>query len=54
MTQALADGKVNIDYAYVTAAHEAGYSMLVMKVSDVALSESILKELAFDGSNTKE
>ena len=50
VTQALADGKINIDYAYVTAAHEAGYSMLVMKVSDLPMAESILENLAFDGS----
>ena len=52
VTRALADGKVNIDYAYVTAAHDAGYTMLVMKVSDLPLAESILEELAFDGSKT--
>jgi hypothetical protein len=50
VTQALADGKINIDYAYVTAAHEAGYSMLVMKVSDLPMAESILEGLSFDGS----
>jgi hypothetical protein len=50
VTQALARGKVNIDYAYVTAAHESGYSMLVMKVSDLPQAESILEPLAFDGS----
>ena len=52
VTQALADGKINIDYAYVTAAQEAGYSLLVMKTSDLPRSESILKELAFDGSHS--
>ncbi|RKX34299.1 MAG: amino acid-binding protein [Verrucomicrobia bacterium] len=50
VTEALAHGKVNIDYAYVTAARDAGYSMLAMKVSDLPLAESILEELAFDGS----
>jgi hypothetical protein len=50
VTEALAHEKVNIDYAYVTAAHEAGYSMLIMKVSDLPMAESILENLAFDGS----
>jgi len=52
VTRALARARVNIDYAYVTAPMEPGYSMLITKVSDLPLAESILKKLAFDGSTS--
>ncbi len=45
VSQALGEARINIDYAYVTAAPDAGISLLIMKVSDLDQAEAVLKAL---------
>lgn len=46
VTKALAAARINIDYAYSTVDHREAHTLLVMKVSDARLAESILTSLA--------
>jgi len=46
VTKALAAARINIDYAYSTVDHREAHTLLVMKVSDARLAESILHGLA--------
>lgn len=48
VSHALGESLINIDYAYVTASPEAGTSLLIMKVSDLAQAEAVLAEIAGD------
>ncbi|RME66730.1 MAG: ACT domain-containing protein [Verrucomicrobia bacterium] len=46
LTRALANARINIDYAYSTVDHQGGHTLLVMKVSNVRLAEQVLRELS--------
>lgn len=46
VTKALAAARINVDYAYSTVDHREAHTLLVMKVSDPRLAESILTGLA--------
>jgi hypothetical protein len=44
ITKILADGKINIEYAYSSAVHVNGKIALILRASDVENAEKILKE----------
>jgi len=44
ITKILADGKINIEYAYSSAVHVDGKIALILRASDVENAERILKE----------
>jgi hypothetical protein len=44
ITKILADGKINIEYAYSSAVHVNGKIALILRASDVENAERILKE----------
>ena len=48
VTKALADARINIDYAYSTVDHHGAHTLLVMKVSNIRLAEQILEKLKAD------
>jgi len=44
ITKILADGKINIEYAYSSAVHVDGKIALILRASDIENAEKILKE----------
>lgn len=46
VTRALAQAKLNIDYAYSTVDHTGANTLLVMKISNPRMAEEILERLA--------
>ncbi len=48
VTKALAASQINIDYAYSTVDHVQAATLLVMKVSNIRLAESVLGQLETD------
>ncbi|MEZ5274833.1 MAG: ACT domain-containing protein [Opitutaceae bacterium] len=52
VTRVLAENRINVDYAYLTAGEGSDTSLMVMKVSDLVAAESVLVALNESGDGS--